>query len=361
MQKSFVVGGCMLLLFCACNRQPKSVENKQWKLLTLSEQSVTLNQTYSASLQGKQDIRILPQVSGFLTGLCVTEGEFVKKGQTLFLIDSVNYAAALRVARANVKAAEAVVASSELTYQSKQQLFADSIISAYDLSLASNNLLSAKAQLAQAQAGVVNAEQNLSYTVVKSPCDGVVGKLPFRVGTLVSPQMTEPLTTVSDNSEMYVYFSVSEVQVLHWESEYGSLRETIRKMPPLQLQLADNTVYPLSGRIESISGVIDSSTGSVSIRAAFPNEKRNLLSGGSCNVIMPYTRNNVILIPQQATYEIQNKTYAYVVQDGKAVSRVIQVSPVSDGKQYIVESGLQKGEVVIAEGAAFVHEGEQIN
>lgn len=361
MKKSLIVGGCTLFLLCACGRQSENVQSKQWNLLTLTEQSITLNRTYSASVEGKQDIRILPQVSGFLTNLCVTEGEYVKKGQTLFVVDSVNYAAALRVAKANAKAAEAAVASSQLTYSSKQKLFADSIISEYDLSLAYNSLLSAKAQLAQAQANVVNAEQNLSYTVVKAPCNGVVGKLPFRVGTLVSPQMTEPLTTVSDNSEMYVYFSVNEVQVLRWEREYGSLEQAIRKMPPLQLQLADNTIYSQTGHIQSISGVIDASTGSVSIRAVFPNEKRLLLSGGSCNVLMPYTRENIILIPQQATYEIQNKVYAYAVQDGKAVSKIIQVSPISDGKQYIVESGLQAGDVIVAEGAAFVHEGEQIN
>lgn len=360
MKKSLLTGAllCVFLISCSKPEQNQTGTGRKTQQLTL--QDVSLQSPYSASIQGKQDINILPQVSGFLTELCVTEGERVKKDQTLFVIDQVNYEASLRVAEANVKAAEAQVGTNELTYRSKEKLYEDRVISEYDLQVAKNNLLTAKAQLALAEANVVNARQNLSYTVVKSPCNGVVGKLPFRVGTLVSPQMQEPLTTVSDNSEMYVYFSMTELQMLSLVREYGSVQTAIKQMPDVELQLADNSLYSHKGRIESISGVIDRTTGSVSVRAVFPNTERLLLSGGSCNVLIPFVRKDVIVIPQAATYEIQNKVYAYVVSEGKAQSRVITVSSINDGKNYIVESGLNAGETIVAEGAGFVREGEQI-
>lgn len=360
MKKSVFTGPLLCVLLVACSQPEQHSTGTGWKTEQLSLQDVSLQSPYSAAIQGKQDINILPQVSGFLTRLCVNEGERVDKGQTLFIIDQVNYEAALRVAEANQKAAEAQVATNNLTYTSKQKLYADKVISEYDLQVAENNLLTAKAQLALAEANVVNARQNLSYTVVKSPCNGVVGKLPFRVGTLVSPQMAEPLTTVSDNSEMYVYFSMTEQQMLNMVREYGTIRNAIKQMPDITLQLADNSLYPHKGRIESISGVIDRTTGSVSVRATFPNTERLLLSGGSCNVLIPFVRKNVIIIPQTATYEIQNKTYTYVVTDGKAQSRLIQVSGINDGKNYIVENGLNAGETIVSEGAGFIRDGETV-
>ncbi len=316
--------------------------------------------SYSATIRGRQDIAILPQVSGFLTELKVVEGQRVKKGQPLFQIDSVNFAAALRVAEANSKAAEALVATNELTYKSKQTLRAKDVISDYELQLAENALLTAKAQLAQAQAGVVNARQNLSYTVVKAPCDGVVGTLPYRVGTLVSPQMPTPLTTVSDNSVMYVYFSLTEVQAMNIVRRYGSLENAIHELPDISLQLSDGTTYAHLGRVETISGVLDNQTGAISVRASFPNPEHALFSGGSGNVLIPTLREGVLIISQEATYEIQNKTYCYRVIDGKAVSTIVRVTALPDGKRYIVEDGLQAGDVIVAQGAAFIREGEEL-
>lgn len=360
MKKTVVTSTLLCVLLISCSKHEQFTAGNSWKTQQLALQEVSLQSPYSASIQGKQDISILPQVSGFLTKLCVTEGERVSKDQTLFIIDQVNYEAALRVAEANVKAAEAQVATHQLTYTSKQKLYDEKVISQYDLQVAENNLLTAKAQLALAEANVVNARQNLSYTVVKSPCNGVVGKLPFRVGSLVSPQMTEPLTTISDNSEMYVYFSMTEQQMLNLVRQYGNVQNAIKQMPYVELQLADNSLYTHKGRIESISGIIDRTTGSVSVRATFPNTERLLLSGGSCNILIPFIRKEIIVIPQAATYEIQNKVYTYVVVDGKAQSRLIQISNVNDGKNYIVESGLNAGETIVAEGAGFVREGEQI-
>ena len=303
----------------------------------------------------------MPQVSGFITRLCVTEGQHVKKGQELFVIDPVNFQAALRIARANEEAAQALVATNQLTFDSKQKLYDEQVISAYDLQVAKNALLTAKAQLAQAQAGVINAQQNLSYTSVKAPCDGVVGRLPHRVGTLVSPQMPTPLTTVSDNSEMYVYFSMTEQQMLDMPVRYGSVEKAFKQMTEVGLRISNGTAYNAMGRIESISGIIDKSTGAVSVRAVFPNPDRILLSGGSCSVIITQEYADAIVIPQAATYEIQDKTYAFCVVDGRAKSTLIDVTPTSDGRSYIVNSGLEAGQRIIAEGAGLVRDGEQID
>ncbi len=361
MTKKTILGVAMAaLVLVSCGKNQQQAPQTKHPLMTVEAQNVQLESLYSASIQGKQDIQILPQVAGFLTKLCVKEGQQVRQGQTLFIIDQVNFQAALRVAEANVKAAEALVATQELTYSSKQKLFADKVISQYDLQVAENALLTAKAQLAQAEASVTNAKQNLSYTVVSAPCNGVVGRLPFRVGSLVSPQMMEPLTTISDNSAMYVYFSMTERQMLDLVRQYGSVEKAISQMPNVQLQLADGSVYSHEGRIESISGVIDRTTGAVSVRAVFENPERLLLSGGSCNVNIPYVRENVIVIPQAATYEIQNKTFCYKNVDGRAQSTIITVNPINNGKEYIVESGLTLGDQIIREGAGLVREGETL-
>ena len=195
-----------------CKQSPVIQQSSGYATMTVSTSEKTLSNNYSASIRGKQDIDIYPQVSGFITKLCVAEGESVKKGQVLFIIDQVPYQAALNTAIANVEAAKASVATAQLTYESKQELYKNKVVSEFDLKTAYNTLLSAKAQLAQAEAQEVNARNNLSYTEVKSPSNGVIGTLPYRVGALVSASLPKPLTTVSDNSEMYVYFSMTENQ-----------------------------------------------------------------------------------------------------------------------------------------------------
>ena len=289
---------------------------------------------YSATIRGRQDIDIYPQVSGTIWQPLRERGQNVSKGQTLFIIDQVPYKAALQTAEANVAAAEASVATAQLTYDSKKELFARNVVSQFDLSTAENSLLTAKAQLAQAEAQRVNAANNLSYTVVKAPSDGVVGTLPYRVGALVSASMPQPLTTVSDNSTMYVYFSMAENQLLALTRRYGSIAETLKNMPDVQLLLNDGSMYDQSGRVESISGVIDTSTGSVSLRAAFPNPNGLLHSGGVGNVVLTSAFKNCIVVPQSATFELQDKIFVYKLVDGKASSTMIGVEKISNGKEY---------------------------
>ena len=359
MMKQMITVICSATL-AACGNAPAVQTRSEYQVMDITTSDKELQTTYSAAIRGRQDIDIYPQVSGTLTRLCVEEGQAVRKGQILFIIDQVPYIAALRTAEANVEAAKAGVATSQLTYDSKRELYAQNVVSEFDLKTSHNSLLSAKAQLAQAEAQRINAANNLSYTEVKSPADGVVGTLPYRVGTLVSSGMPKPLTTVSDNSDMYVYFSMTENQMLELTRRYGSKDKALAEMPAVSLQLNDRSTYPQEGKIETISGVIDTSTGTVSLRAVFPNKDGLLTSGGSGNVIVPLKKEDCIVIPQAATYELQDKVFVYKVVDGKAQSAPVQVTRVNGGQEYIVENGLQVGDVIVVEGVGLLREGTPV-
>lgn len=350
-----------VLGIASCKQKDETVEQvPTYPVLTVQVQDCVLNNRYSAAVSGKQDIAIFPQVSGLVTRLEVEEGQQVREGETLFVIDQVPYRAAVSTAEANVRVAEAAVSTAELTFQSKKALFEKQVVSQYDLSTAENAWLSAKAQLAQAEAQLINAKNNLSYTVVKSPANGVVGTLPYREGSLVGPSLPKPLTTVSDNSRMYVYFSMTENNLLGLIREYGSKEKALQAMPQVRLQLNDGTMYEHTGNIASISGVIDRSTGAASVRAEFANPEGLLHSGASGVVIMPYVREKVIVIPQTATYEIQDKVFVYRVVDSKTVSTPVVVSRMDDGVSYVVESGLTEGDVIVSKGAGLLRDGVQI-
>ena len=316
--------------------------------------------SYSATIRGRQDIDIYPQVSGTIEKLCVTEGQKVRRGQLLFIIDQVPYKAALKTAVANVEAARATLATAALTYNSNKELYAQKVVSEFSLKTAENAYLTAKAQLSQAEAQEISARNNLSYTEVKSPSDGVVGALPYRVGALVSASLPQPLTTVSDNSDMYVYFSMTENQLLALTRQYGSMDEALKNMPQAELRLNDNSVYDKKGTIESISGVIDRQTGTVVARVVFPNESRLLHSGASGTVVVPTTYKNCIVIPQEATVQLQDKTVVYKVVDGKAVSALITVAGINDGREYVVLDGLEVGDEIVSTGAGLLREGTQV-
>lgn len=359
MMKQVITVICSAVL-AACGNAPAVQNQSEYQVMDITISDKELQTTYSAAIRGRQDIDIYPQVSGTLTRLCVEEGQAVRKGQILFIIDQVPYIAALRTAEANVEAAKAAVATSRLTYDSKRELYAQKVVSEFDLKTSYNSLLSAKAQLAQAEAQQINAANNLSYTEVKSPADGVVGILPYRVGALVSAGMPKPLTTVSDNSDMYIYFSMTENQMLELTRRYGSKDKALAEMPAVSLQLNDRSTYAQEGKIETISGVIDTSTGTVSLRAVFPNKEGLLTSGGSGNIIIPVKKENCIVIPQAATYEVQDKVFVYKVVDGKAQSAPVQVTRVNGGQEYIVENGLQAGDVIVVEGVGLLREGAPI-
>ena len=351
--------GCTVWM-ASCKQATDAGVKPSFAIMEIKAADKELSTSYSATIRGRQDIDIYPQVSGTIEKLCVTEGQTVRRGQLLFVIDQIPYRAALKTAVANVEAARAAMATAELTYNSNKELYAQKVVSEFSLKTAENTYLTAKAQLTQAEAQEVNARNNLSYTEVKSPSDGVVGALPYRVGALVGANLPYPLTTVSDNSDMYVYFSMTENQLLALTRQYGSMDEALKNMPEVELILNDNSVYNKKGVIESISGVIDRQTGTVMARVVFPNESRLLHSGASGTVVVPSIYKDCIAIPQGATVQMQDKVVVYKVVDGKAVSTLITVAGINDGREYVVLSGLQSGDEIISEGAGLVREGTQV-
>ena len=353
----------MCLSFTSCGKQDQNGSQmiKELAVVSVSSSNVELISSYPEVIKGKQDVEIRPQVSGFITRLAVDEGSVVRKGQTLFIIDPVQYEEAVNAARAAVNVAKANMATAELTAQNKRELAKNNIIGAYDLQMAENSLLSSKALLAQATAQLVNAEKNLSYTRVSSPSDGVVGTIPFRVGSLVSPSIVTPLTTVSDISEMYAYFSMTERQLLGFTAKGTSSKDILSTMPSVQLKLIDGTIYGDTGKVETMSGVIDQSTGSVSIRARFSNKSQILRSGGTGIVLVPAKMTDCIVIPQKVTYEIQDKRFVYVVDDKSAVkSTPIEIFTLDDGQNFVVTSGLKVGDKIVVEGISSLKDGMQI-
>lgn len=334
---------------------------KEYAVVAIQPSSSELKSTYPAIIKGKQDIEIRPKVAGFITQLCVDEGSVVRKGQTLFVIDPVQYQAAVKVAEANVKVAQTGVATSQLTYENKLQLREKNIISDYELQMAENDLATRKAQLAQMEAQLINARNDLSYTNITSPSNGVVGTIPYRVGSLVSSSTQIPLTVVSNIDEMYVYFSMTEKQLLSLVRQGGTTKEILDKMPEIELQLADGSIYTDKGKIETVSGIIEQTTGAVSMRATFPNDKNMLRSGGTGSVMLPYTEENSLVIPQKATFEIQDKKFVYLLTDSSTVkSTEVGTFNLDDGQNYVVTSGLKSGDKIVVEGVSSLRDGMSI-
>lgn len=359
--KIAAVGLLAVLGAASCKQKTEGQkEAATYPLLKVSPEDRTLSVSYSAVIEGKQDVEVRPQVSGFITDVLVKEGAKVKKGQTMFVIDTVPYAASYRQAKAGVATAEAQLATAQLSLEGSEDLYAEKVISDFELQTARNSYNSAVAALRQAQAAEASAAQNLSFAIVKSPVDGSAGMTSVRVGALVSSSMTEPLITVSDNSQMYVYFSLPEKEVLSMTRQYGSIDNTIESFQPVTLTLSDGSVYEQEGRIDVISRIVDKTTGAVSIRAVFDNKGDRLMSGSSGKINISYDRKGCIVIPQTATYEIQDKIFVYKVMDGKAVSNEIKVFKINDGKEYVVESGLEAGDVIVSEGAGLLREGTPV-
>lgn len=356
--------GLSLLVLSACGgggQNGMKLGDDEFTVETVNATSSHLSTQYPATIKGLQDIEIRPQVSGFIVKLCVDEGATVRKGQALFQIDPTQYRANLNQAQAAVQNAKASLQTVTATEANKKMLHDKNIISDFEYQTAVNNLMSARATLAQAEATLTAARQNLSFCTVTSPSDGVVGTFPYRVGSLVGPTTQQPLTTVSQIGDVYVYFSMTEKDLLAMTKAGTSLKDELQKMPEVQIQLADGSIYEQKGKVDAISGVIDANTGSVSMRAIFKNDKHILRSGGSANVIIPYTMNNVILIPQSATQEIQDKKFVYVLgNDNKVKYTEIQVADLNDGKSYVVTSGLKSGDKIVVEGVQLLKDGQEI-
>jgi membrane fusion protein (multidrug efflux system) len=308
-----------------------------------------LQSTYPATINGIQDVEIRPKVTGFLTQINVVEGQNVNAGQVLFVIDNETYQAQVRQAQAAVNTAQSQVNTAKLTFENTQQLHRNKVVGDYELQTAENTYESAKAGLAQAQAALASARETLSFCYVKSPAKGVVGTLPFKKGTLVSA--SNVLTHVADISQMEVYFSMTEKDMLMLSKADGGLRGAIDALPAVKLQLADGTEYAHDGKVVTASGVIDQATGSVQLKAHFPNPEHLLKSGGSGTIVIPRSADAAIVIPQSVVMEVQNKKFVYLLGDSnRVVYTEIKVDPQNDGNNYIVTEGLKPGDKYVTNG-----------
>ncbi len=345
---ALTVGG--LLSSCGKQQQAPQAGAPQIAVLTVEPSSAAYQNSYPATIKGKTDIDVRPQVTGFITKVHVDEGQHVRRGQVLFTLDQVQFQAAVDQAQANVNSAKSAVSNAEITEQNKRMLLDKNIISETEWQLAANQLAQSKAALAQANAALVNARKNLAYTTVEAPSDGVVGTIPFREGSLASP--STPLTTISDNSEVYAYFSLSEKDLLSLtDGGKSSVDAGVKSLPKVKLQLADGSIYRLEGTVVTVSGVIDNSTGAASSRALFDNPNGMLRSGNTGQIIVPRNSENVLVIPQKATYEVQDLRYVYTVNDSNiTVPTQITVQPYNDGQTFVVTSGLNPGDRIVTEG-----------
>lgn len=361
--KMFIVAALAAMLV-SCSKsgggKPDFGDN-EYAVRTISGQAADLQTTYPAAIKGVQDVEIRPKVAGFITKMCVHEGQAVTAGQLLFVIDNETYAAAVRQAQAAVNSAKASLNTAKLTYNNNEQLFKDNVIGTYELQSSKNNYESAKAAVAQAEANYVAAKQNLDYCYVKSPANGVVGTLPYRVGALVSSSSAQALTTVSSIGTMQVYFSMTEKDALEMGRTAGGTQAAIKDYPAVKLQLADGSTYEHEGRIATISGVVDASTGTVSVRADFPNPQHVLKSGASGSIVIPHVSSSAIVIPQDAVSQVQDKYFVYVVgKDNKVKYTAVKVNPNNDGKNYIIESGLSQGDKIVVNGISSLSDGMEI-
>ncbi len=352
-----VIGGYMTF------RDDEEKEETLGEHKTLKIQSCSYHMVYefTTKIESENPVKIISQISGKVSKICVKEGAKVQRGQVLFIIDQVPYQAEVRNAEAELSSAEAELATSRLNLDGKEHLYEEKVIGEYDLRRARNECAVAEANLANAKANLLSARNKLSYTEIKSPIDGTIGMINTRVGNYVEPSQESHLTTVSDNKFLHAYFSLSEESLQALANELGCQTDELPQyMPALTLKTNWGEIVDEKGKLDAVSGNVNDDTGSVLLRASFNNSRHLMRNGSNGTIFMPYTIDNAIVIPQEATYEIQNKVFVYKVVDRKARSIVIEVMDYDDGSNYIVTKGLKVGDVIIVEGAGLVKDGEDV-
>jgi len=367
MNKSSLMGllGFVMLVITSCAQgEAKRSAPKPAVLAveTVKEKEVTVYKEYATNIEGQQNVEIRAKVDGFIKGVYIDEGDIVKKGQLLFKLDAENLSQQLNAAKASVTVAEAQVAVVRVEFEKVSLLVSKKIIGAVELQTSQSKLGAAKAQLAAAKASYLNAKQSLSYAHITSPVNGIVGSLPYKIGSLVGRNEKMPLTTVSNIDNVYAYFTMSEKQLLTFiRSVKGeSMQEKINQMPVIDLYLADGSLYEEKGKIETINGMVNPRTGSVSYRAKFKNTNQLLRNGNSGLLKFPSTFKNAMVIPQKASFEIQGQRFVYIVdKDNKIQSKAIDVSENMADKM-IVSKGLSVGDVVVVEGVMKLKGGMEI-
>ena len=340
---------------------PKETKSS-FETMTVKKSDIELPYKFSAKMKGQNDVTVTPQVSGQLMKICVTEGQQVKKGQTLFIIDSRNAQLELEAAQANLQAALAQENSAKLEYESNKNLFEKKIVSSYMLNNSENSYKQAQASVAQARAAVNRAKVNLGFCTITATVPGIIGEIPVRVGDQVSP-MTQ-LTMLSGNTTMYAEFSVTEAIVEAMVKEGMKANEVekyIANLPPATFVMKNGTEYPHKGRVISLTGVVNSETGSLTSKVSFPNPDGHLYSGIQGTIVMPFAEKSVIVVPQYAVVRLQDKAQVYKVKaDSTATAIEVTTEDTGNGKDFIVTSGLNEGDQIVTTGANNVTEGQKV-
>lgn len=359
-----IIAAAVLLPSCA--QSGKQTEQRETapakRVLTVRTGSCKIPFTSPAQIRGKLDIDIYPQVEGALEAVLVKEGEKVRKGQKMFVVNSVPYQAAVDNARASVNIAKTNMVTHELEADATRDLYEKGVVAQHQYKLHANALEVAKARLAEAEAALKHALNDLSHTVVTAPNDGYVGTINYRQGSLVGTSIPKPLTTVSDNDIVYAYVSMNADTYMELVKEAGGKDKLLDFIPEAELILGNGSVYGYKGHLETVSGIIDEVTGAISMRVAFDNPDGILAAGGSGTIRTNWEYEGIV-IPRSATYEIQDKFFVYKVEkEGdlcKAVSREVKVSRINES-EYIVESGLSDGDMIVTEGVSKMTDGMEI-
>lgn len=345
----------------SCGVDMPKVVNTSFETIVVEKQDITVPVKFSAKLKGEADVVISPQVSGQLMQICVTEGQQVKKGTVLFVIDSRNAQLELEAAQANLQAAEASERSAKLEYESNKNLFEKNIVSRYMLDNSENSYHQAQAAVSQARAAVSRAKVNLGFCTITSPVTGIIGKIPVSEGIQVSP--STQLTIVSGNTKMEALFSVPEIVLEEALAQgyEGKIEDALKLFPDVTFVMKGGTEYPHKGRVTSATGVVNATTGSIACKATFPNPEGQLYSGVQGSIILPDKLKDVMIIPQSAVVRLQDKSLVYKVKaDSTATAVTVTYEDTGNGKDFIVTSGLEVGDKIVTVGANNVQEGQKV-
>ena len=353
---------CFVVGLGSCGPEMPKMTNSSFETMTVKKSDIELPYKFSARMKGQNDVTVTPQVSGQLMKICVTEGQKVKQGQTLFIIDSRNAQLELEAAQANLQAALAQENSAKLEYESNKNLFEKKIVSTYMLNNSENSYKQAQAAVAQARAAANRAKVNLGFCTITANVSGIIGEIPVRVGDQVSP-MTQ-LTILSGNTTMYAEFSVTEAIVEAMVKEGVKATEVekfIANLPPATFVMKNGTEYPQKGRVISLTGVVNTETGSLTCKVSFPNPEGHLYSGIQGTIVMPFAEEGVIIVPQFAVVRLQDKAQVYKVKaDSTATAVDVTTQDTGNGKDFIITSGLSEGDQIVTTGANNVTEGMKV-
>ena len=366
MKKKYAIVRAMMLVMVlglvACGGEKPKMDEASFETMVVKKENITIPLKYSAKLKGKIDVQVSPQISGQLVQICVVEGQAVRQGQTLFVIDQRTAKAQLVTAEANLQSALAAENTAKLTYESKKNLFEKKIVSQYVLDNALNDYKQAQASTAQAQASVYSAKVELGFCTITAPVTGVIGEIPVRTGDQVSAG-TE-LTMLSGNTSMEAEFSITEALVEMAVKDSMSFNEIEKHkdlLPEVTFVMKNGTEYKHKGRITTITGTVNEATGSLGVKATFPNPEGNLKSGIQGTVVLPLDQKDVMVIPQDAVVRLQNKQLVYKVKaDSTATAVMVTTMNPGNGKDFIITSGLKEGDRIVTVGANNVHEGQKV-